>query len=146
MFLPKKIPTKIHRSVDDVHRGCGCNTSSDEEEGEGGEKKKKKKKGLKEKKEEDTSVPIEKCEEPAIVEEKKGFLDKIKDKLPGHSKKAEEVSPPSPPAMVAVSPSAAEEGEVKEKKGFLDKIKEKLPGYHPKTEEDKEKEKDKECA
>ncbi|PSR99532.1 phosphoprotein [Actinidia chinensis var. chinensis] len=91
-------------------------------------------------KKEDTSVPIEKCEESAPVEEKKGFLGKIKEKLPGHSKKPEDVPPPSPPAVVAVHP-AAEEGEVKEKKGFLVKMKEKIPGYYPKTEEDKEKEK-----
>lgn len=133
--------------------------SSDEEEGEGEEKKKKDKKGLKEKIEEkisgekeheDTTVPVEKHEEAHVVteaghpEDKKGFLDKIKGKLPGQHKKAEEVPPPPPPpsAEYAATEAASHEGEAKEKKGFLDKIKEKLPGYHPKTEEEKEKEKE----
>ncbi|KAG6390790.1 hypothetical protein SASPL_148535 [Salvia splendens] len=88
---------------------------------------------------EDTSVPVEKYEEH---EEKKGFLDKIKDKLPG-GKKTEEVAAPPPPAPVVADYS---EAEGKEKKGFLDKIKEKLPGYHPKSDEEKEKEKEKEGA
>lgn len=141
--------------------------SSDEEEGkEKKEKKdKKKKKGLKEEKkeekheEEDTSVPIEKYEEEAVVgqpEEKKGFIEKIKEKLPGQHKKTEEVVVATPPpAPVMVECYAAEEShqeggpeadQPKEKKGFLEKIKEKIPGYHPKTtspsEEEKEKEKD----
>lgn len=135
--------------------------SSDEEEGK--EKKdKKKKKGLKEKKEkheEDTSVPIEKYEEEAVAqpEEKKGFLDKIKEKLPGQHKKTEEavVAPPPPPPVVIECYAAEESSQAgheadqpKEKKGFLEKIKEKIPGYHPKSptgspsEEEKEKEKD----
>lgn len=127
-------------------------------------------------KEEDTAVPVEKVYEeehhhpapaPAPVvhyheeptdsptEEKKGFLEKIKEKLPGH-KKTEEVPvgaasheqhsddkhAAEPP--VAASYEAGEEP--KEKKGILEKIKEKLPGYHSKTEEDhkdiNEKEKD----
>ena len=78
--------------------------------------------------------------------EKKGFLDKIKDKLPG-GKKTEEVAVPPPPAPVVADYSATTpEAEGKEKKGFLDKIKEKLPGYHPKSDEEKEKEKEKEGA
>lgn len=116
--------------------------SSDEEEVEGEEKKKKKKKEKK-KKEEDTCVPVEKYDEAVLPapEEKKGFLEKIKEKLPGQHKKAEEVPPPPPPAEC--SPSAeTHEGEAKEKKGILEKIKEKLPGYHPKSEEEK---KDKDC-
>ncbi|KAM1387790.1 hypothetical protein ACFX2I_015993 [Malus domestica] len=125
-------------------------------------------------KEEDTAVPVEKVYEeehhhqaPAPVvhhheeptdyptEEKKGFLEKIKEKLPGH-KKTEEVPVAAasyeqqshdhhatePP--VVASYEAGEEP--KEKKGIMEKIKEKLPGYHSKTEEDhkdiKEKEKD----
>ena len=125
-------------------------------------------------KEEDTAVPVEKVYEeehhhqapPPVVhhheeptdsptEEKKGFLEKIKEKLPGH-KKTEEVPvgaasheqhsddkhAAEPP--VAASYEAGEEP--KEKKGILEKIKEKLPGYHSKTEEEhkdvKEKEKD----
>ena len=123
---------------------------------------------------EDTNVPVEKVYEeehhhqaPAPVvhhheeptdyptEEKKGFLEKIKEKLPGH-KKTEEFPVAaasyeeqshdhhaSEPPVVA-SYEAGEEP--KEKKGIMEKIKEKLPGYHSKTEEDhkdiKEKEKD----
>ncbi|KAK1273024.1 Dehydrin COR410 [Acorus gramineus] len=57
-------------------------------------------------------------------EEKKGFLEKIKDKMPGGTKKAEEAPVVSSEAAVVV----VQEGEGK--KGFLEKIKEKLPGYH----------------
>ncbi|TXG51958.1 hypothetical protein EZV62_021127 [Acer yangbiense] len=83
---------------------------------------------------------------PSTPEEKKGFMEKIKEKLPGQSKKAEEVSTtsPPPPAEHATPVTAVHEGEAaKEKKGIFEKIKEKLPGYHPKTEEEKEKEKEK---
>lgn len=103
---------------------------------------------------EDTNVPVhvEKHEEevahipaePAQTEEKKGFLDKIKEKLPGqYTKKGEEVPPPPPPSSTEYGASAlppAHEGEAKEKekKGILEKIKEKIPGYHPKPEEEKD--------
>ncbi|XWS14397.1 hypothetical protein CRYUN_Cryun35bG0005800 [Craigia yunnanensis] len=148
---------KKHTLLEKLHRSdSSSSSSSDEEEGEEGEKKKKKekKKGLKEKideklggekkeeiKHEDTTVPVEKCDEVVHPEsaEKKGFLEKIKEKLPGQQKKAEEVPPPPPPAeCFAAEPH---EAETKEKKGILEKIKEKLPGYHSKTEEEKEKEK-----
>lgn len=164
---------KLHRS------DSSSSSSSDEEECEDGEKKKKKKKPLKEtikekieehkeKKEEqkieDTHVPVEKYEEAPVAppigdcvtpvptpepEEKKGFMEKIKEKLPGGHKKTEEehgVTPPAPPVEAAppvVTHDA--EGEPKEKKGIFEKIKEKIPGYHSKSEEEKEKEKVKEC-
>ncbi|OMO91955.1 Dehydrin [Corchorus olitorius] len=75
-----------------------------------------------------TNIPTEN------PEEKKGFLDKIKEKLPGQHKKPEEgtahdVHPPA-------------EGEPKEK-GILEKIKEKIPGCHGhKTEDHLDKPKD----
>ncbi|KAI8549349.1 hypothetical protein RHMOL_Rhmol06G0018300 [Rhododendron molle] len=148
---------KFHRSD-----SASSSSSSDEEEGEEKKKEKKKKKELKEKKEkeekheEDTSVPIEKCEEEAVAqpEEKKGFLDKIKEKLPGQHKKTEEAAVAPPPVVIECyaaeesSPAGHEADQPKEKKGFLEKIKEKIPGYHPKSptsspsEEEKEKEKD----
>ncbi|MQK22184.1 hypothetical protein EI013_27860, partial [Escherichia coli] len=98
---------KKHSLLEKLHRSdSSSSSSSDEEEvGEDGEKRKRKKekKGLKEKiqgkvddkeekKHEDTAVPVEKVEvDPAHPDqEKKGFLDKIKEKLPGH-KKTEEV-------------------------------------------------------
>ncbi|XP_062098996.1 dehydrin COR47-like [Humulus lupulus] len=94
---------------------------------------------------------------PGNPEEKKGFLEKIKDKLPGQHKKEDVVatSPAPPPGVVhhdqpyssheTTTTATHHEGEAKEKKGILEKIKEKLPGYHPKTEtEEKEKEKEKE--
>nr|KJB14328.1 hypothetical protein B456_002G119600 [Gossypium raimondii] len=95
-------------------------------------------------KEEDSAVPVEKCDEAATVHhsetpEKKGFMEKIKDKLPGQHKKDEEVTTP-PPAAAAPTENDHHEGETKEKKGFLEKIKEKIPGYHSKTEDEKEKE------
>lgn len=96
---------------------------------------------------EETVVAVEKVEvDPAHPEEKKGFLDKIKEKLPGQHKKTEEVPPPpAPPASAEYgggSEATHHEGEAKEKKGIFEKIKEKLPGYHPKAEDEKEKEKE----
>ena len=87
---------------------------------------------------------MEKCDEVATVHhsetpEKKGFMDKIKDKLPGQHKKDEEDTT-QPPAAAAPIENDHHEGETKEKKGFLVKIKEKIPGYHSKTEDEKEKE------
>ncbi|XP_061362936.1 phosphoprotein ECPP44-like isoform X1 [Gastrolobium bilobum] len=147
---------KKHNILEKLHRSNSSSSSSSDEEGEDGEKKKKKKKekkGLKEKiegdhKHEDTTVPVEKVEvdyevDVAETEEKKGFLDKIKEKLPGH-KKTEEVTlttpTPPPPASSYEYGENTHEGEAKEKKGILEKIKEKLPGYHHKTEEEKQKE------
>ena len=108
-----------------------------------------------EKHEDDTHVPVEKYEEahpiptpeqphisevahPIAIpepEEKKGFMEKLKEKLPGGHKKAEEehVAPPPPTPVVEAH------DEDKEKKGIFEKIKEKIPGYHSKTEEEKEK-------
>lgn len=134
---------KKHTLLEKLHRSNSSSSSSsdEEEEGEGGEKKKKKKKdkiGGGGRKEEDTTVPIERVEVEADSEDKKGFLDKIKEKLPGQQKKQEEEVPVPPTSSEYDAPHAeAHEGE---KKGLLDKIKEKLPGYHPKTNEDKEKE------
>ncbi|OIW06231.1 hypothetical protein TanjilG_03856 [Lupinus angustifolius] len=156
---------KKHSLLEKLHRSdSSSSSSSDEEEiGEDGEKRKKKKekKGLKEKikekithdddkeekKHEDTTVPVEKVE--VDPEHQKGFLDKIKEKLPGQHKKTDEVA--VPPASSTVyggahtetdAGVAHHEGEAKEKKGLLEKIKEKIPGYHPKTGEEKEKEKE----
>jgi len=144
---PKKenLLHKLHRS------DSSSSSSSDEEEvEEGGVKKKKLKdkvkdkiKGNDKKTEEDTSIPVEKYSDAPQPEEKKGFMEKIKEKLPG-SKKTDEVAPPpatavAPPPVVAAEPTTPTE----EKKGFMEKIKEKLPGYHSKTEEEKEKEKEK---
>lgn len=69
-------------------------------------------------------------------EAKKGFMDKLKEKLPGHGKKPEDDS------AVAAAPVVAppvEEAHPAEKKGILEKIKEKLPGYHSKTVEEEKK-------
>ena len=66
----------------------------------------------------------------ANPDEKKGFLEKIKEKLPGGYKKAEE-HPAPPPAECTTADVPEHEVEAgKEKKGILEKIKEKLPGYH----------------
>ncbi|KAK9748495.1 hypothetical protein RND81_02G061500 [Saponaria officinalis] len=67
--------------------------------------------------------------EPPLDHEKKaGFLDKVKDKLPGGHNKADEHH---------VSADTSLEAEGKDKKGFLDKIKDKIPGLHSKTPEEK---------
>nr|CAA78515.1 dehydrin-cognate [Pisum sativum] len=132
---------KKHTSLlEKLHRSDSSSSSSSEEEGEDGEKRKKKKE---KKKKEDTSVPVEKVEVvegTTGTEEEKGFLDKIKEKLPGGHKKTEEVTTP-PPVVAAHVPTETtatttiHEGE---KKGILEKIKEKLPGYHAKTATDGE--------
>ncbi|KAG5018084.1 Dehydrin DHN1 [Glycine max] len=81
-------------------------TQPREEEGEDGEKRKKIEGDHHHHKEEDTSVPVEKVEvvTTAHSEEKKGFLDKIKEKLPGHKKteEAEATPPPSPPPVASL--------------------------------------------
>ncbi|KAL9238111.1 hypothetical protein vseg_012582 [Gypsophila vaccaria] len=132
-------------------------SSSDEEDDEEKKKKKREKKerkGLKEKlfgqkDEEYTSAPIEKpqvqevvIEKPQVQEvvhsepsnpedvEKKGFLDKIKDKLPGHKKADDQ------PEVVAET-VVVQEVEVEEKKGLMDRIKDKIPGFGSKVDEDK---------
>jgi hypothetical protein len=161
--------------LEKLHRSDSSSSSSSEEEvEEDGEKiRRKKKKGLKEKVEEkfsgekkeeevhviapteDTSIPIEKYDAPEVVvahdgevphpEEKKTFIEKIKEKLPGGHKKPEEsaAAPVAPAPVEAVptpAPAPVEEAEPspKEKKGILEKIKEKLPGYHKTDEEKKE--------
>lgn len=75
---------------------------------------------------------MEKCNEEnaeaASPGEKKGFLEKIKEKLPGqHKKDGENVQ-----TLPASDHSA--DGNTKEKKGIMDKIKEKLPGHHKNDE------------
>jgi len=120
---PKKenLLHKLHRS------DSSSSSSSDEEEvEEGGVKKKKLKdkvkdkiKGNDKKTEEDTSIPVEKYSDAPQPEEKKGFMEKIKEKLPG-SKKTDEVAPTpaaavAPPPVVAAEPTTPTE----EKKGFM---------------------------
>nr|QMX78313.1 DHN1 [Medicago sativa]UUZ30945.1 salt tolerant protein [Medicago sativa] len=140
---------KKHTSLlEKLHRSDSSSSSSSEEEVDG-ERRKKKKKEKKEKKE-DTSVPVEKVDvvdgTTASTEEKKGFLDKIKEKLPGH-KKTDDVTTP-PPVVVAPAVPSAEtttttaSHDQGEKKGILEKIKEKIPGYHPKTATEHEDNKD----
>ncbi|XP_021756500.1 dehydrin ERD14-like [Chenopodium quinoa] len=156
---------KFHRS----HSSSSSSSDEegdDEEKKRKKKEKKEKKQSLKENMQEklgghkdehdhETNVPIEKIHvqdhvhsEPSYPapehhhqeEEKKGgFLDKIKDKLPGqHKDKAEEheVVAPAEPSV---------EGD-KDKKGFLDKIKDKIPGFHSKNgaEEKKDHEEKKE--
>ncbi|RWV90363.1 hypothetical protein GW17_00047442 [Ensete ventricosum] len=153
---------KLHRSHSSSSNSLffivRVQSSDDEEEAEGEnkEKKKKKKKGLKEKikeklgceeeaqkpeVEEGTAEVVEKMQEETVKveatppEQEKGLLEKIKEKLPGHKKPADEApAPPSPGAACAGHGEEHEGDEVKEKKGILGRIMEKLPGFH-KTEE-----------
>lgn len=86
----------------------------------------------------ETSVPVEKHgeignAEPLHPEEKKGFLEKIKEKLPGHHNKAEEGAS----AEYAANRFSPED-EPKEKKGILEKIMDKLPVCHKNEEEEKQ--------
>ncbi|CAH2067541.1 unnamed protein product [Thlaspi arvense] len=128
---------KKHSLLEKLHRSDSSSSSSSEEEGEDGEKRKKNKKDKKKDKKKTTTTTEG---EVKTEEEKKGFMDKLKEKLPGHGKKPEDASPVAA-APVVVPP--VEEVHPAEKKGILEKIKEKLPGYHPKTgEEEKKKESD----
>ncbi|CAF1912197.1 hypothetical protein HID58_047536 [Brassica napus] len=120
---------KKHSLLEKLHRSDSSFSSSSEEEGEDGEKRKKKKDKKK------TATTAE--GEVKTEEEKKGFMDKLKEKLPGHGKKPEDASPAAP----VVAPPV-EEAHPAEKKGILEKIKEKLPGYHPKTVDEVKKEKE----
>lgn len=132
---------KKHSSLlEKLHRSDSSSSSSSEEEGEDGVRRKKKKD---KKKKEDTSVPVEKVEVvegTTGTEEKKGFLDKIKEKLPGHKKTEDVTTPPPVVAAPATVPTetTTTTGHEGEKKGILEKIKEKLPGYHAKTATDGE--------
>ncbi|CAE6150165.1 unnamed protein product [Arabidopsis arenosa] len=105
-------------------------SSSDEEAGENGEKKEKEKKNNKKK-----EVVADQCETEEKNKEKlpagishedgkeKGFMEKMKDKLPGgHHGKPEAHEP---------------HNEKGKEKGFMEKIKEKLPGH---TNDEKKKE------
>ncbi|KAA0872781.1 hypothetical protein EYC94_26055 [Enterobacter hormaechei] len=130
---------KKHSLLEKLHRSDSSSSSSSEEEDENGEKRKKKKKEKKvEKKQEDTSVPVEKVGVDVNTEEKKGFLEKIKEKFPGN-KKTDEVptttttAPPAPVPVSSETSTTHHENEGEAKKGILEKIKEKLPGYHAKT-------------
>ncbi|KFK34460.1 hypothetical protein AALP_AA5G148200 [Arabis alpina] len=117
--------------LEKLHRSGSSSSSSSEEEGEDGEKRKKKKDKKK--------IPTTTEGEVKTEEEKKGFMDKLKEKLPGHGKKPEDGSAVAA-APVVVPP--VEEAHPVEKKGILEKIKEKLPGYHAKTVEEEKKDKD----
>ncbi|CAH8386278.1 unnamed protein product [Eruca vesicaria subsp. sativa] len=118
---------KKHSLLEKLHRSDSSSSSSSEEEGEDGEKRKKKK---------DKKKIVTEGEVKTEEEEKKGFMEKLKEKLPGQGKKPEEASP-----APVVAPHV-EEAHPAEKKGILEKIKEKLPGYHPKTVEEEKKDKD----
>ncbi|KAL5698201.1 hypothetical protein ACHQM5_029271 [Ranunculus cassubicifolius] len=145
---------KLHRS----DSNSSSSSSSEEEVEEDGQKiKRKKKKGLKEKiaekvsgdkKEEaskveaveDTNVPIEKVE-ASHPEEKKTFMEKIKEKVSGGTHKSPVESAPvaveaPAPAPVAAEVHGTDASPKEEKKGIFEKIKEKMPGYH-KTEDEK---------
>ncbi|KAJ7978671.1 Dehydrin [Quillaja saponaria] len=124
---------KLHRSA------SNSSSSSDEEVEEGGVKKKKK--GLKEKvsgekedrydaERKETSGPVEQSSYVQEIhpDDKKGFMEKIKENIPGHHKKAEED---------ALVDNHSVQGEQKDSKGILEKIKDKIPGYHKNEDEKK---------
>jgi len=86
----------------------------------------------------DTSIKVEKVDETVKLEEvsphdeeKKGFMEKIKDKLPGHKKPTEEVHA----TMTTVASEEVNSPDGKEKKGILGKIMEKIKGPEQKDGE-----------
>ncbi|CAH8342245.1 unnamed protein product [Eruca vesicaria subsp. sativa] len=114
-------PSLLHK----LHRSNSSSSSSSEEEGEDGVKRKKEKK-----------------KKTVEGDEKKGVMEKIKEKLPGHSEKPEDSQVVNTEAAVPVTEETAVHPE--EKKGILEKIKEKLPGYHAKSTGEEEEKKEKE--
>ncbi|KAL3722770.1 hypothetical protein ACJRO7_035040 [Eucalyptus globulus] len=105
-------------------RRSHSNSSSSGDEEEGREKKKKKEAAKEELEHKITdeeleaggelekeSIPVQKPDEAMHPEEKKGIMEKIKEKLPGHRKDEEDALECAP-----------------EKKGILEMIKEKIPG------------------
>ncbi|XP_062219863.1 dehydrin COR410-like [Phragmites australis] len=78
----------------------------------------------------DNAVVVQKIEDDVKTEEeKKGLLDKIKERLPGGHKKPEDAAAP---AAHAPSPHTEDVSspDGKEKKGLLGKIMDKIPGYN----------------
>lgn len=90
-------------------------------------------------------IPMDNCPAPnenATHEEDKkiGFMDKIKEKLPGHHNKTDQEVAVNAPAAHTTLDEQVHGGETKDqKKGLLDKIKEKLPGHGHKNNDDEEK-------
>ncbi|GFS46421.1 cold-regulated 47 [Actinidia rufa] len=129
---PEKEEEEKHGLAEKLHRSDSSSSSSSDEEfkGEGAEKEEEKE-GFKGKddgedirrekeekhEEECTSIPIE-IDQP---EEKKGFLQRIKEKLPGQYKKTEE----------ATLPASECEGEPKEKKGIFGEDQREAPWVPP---------------
>ncbi|KAG9130461.1 hypothetical protein Leryth_004419, partial [Lithospermum erythrorhizon] len=123
-----------------------CLQSSDEEVEEGGERKRKKKKGLieniKEKlsgekegeakhdMQDTTPQNINEVDNDEAALDKKGFLDKLIEKLPGHHNT-------EAATQITANPDDNEHNNTThpEKKGILEKIKENLPGHHENSED-----------
>ncbi|KAL8109709.1 uncharacterized protein LOC141671088 [Apium graveolens] len=146
--LEERKEEQKHNLAEELHHTRKNSSSSSDEEGR---ERKKKKNGLKEKikdkvttgNEEDTEHQnartfVEECNEEGKAEalqpeEKRGFIEKIKEILPGQYKNAEEGT------MKPKSNSEADgNNETMEKKGFMEKIKDKLPGALKNGEEKKE--------
>jgi len=147
---------KKHSLLEKIYRDhSSSSSSSSDEDNEEKKEKKRKKKGLKEKIKEKQHTDHEAVMEEVLAvtpeadgtavvvetvvpdEENKGFVEKIKEKLPGHPKKTAEEAVAEEEVTVAPPPPAVEhEGE---KKSFIEKIKEKLPGYHKSNGEVEEK-------
>ncbi|CAN6246632.1 unnamed protein product [Urochloa humidicola] len=90
----------------------------------------------------DHATVVQKVEDdapPAPEEEKKGLLDKIKEKLPGGHKKPEDAAA-APAGVHAPAPAPHVEDvsspDGKEKKGLLGKIMDKIPGYNKASADD----------
>ncbi|KAF9601927.1 hypothetical protein IFM89_024241 [Coptis chinensis] len=147
LSVPEKVEEKKQGEeskpgfVEKLHRSNSSSSSSSDEENAQGEKKKK---GLKEKltkkkvtagdhKEEDKIQHGEGLTQPEETEEKKGFMEKIKEKIPAKDKKADE-----PAVVYHPTETKFPEDEAKEHKGIMEKIKEKLPGHNQNGEEKKE--------
>ncbi|KAF4382847.1 hypothetical protein G4B88_021630 [Cannabis sativa] len=157
-FLKKKENDKPQQPQEEVakkdqhHQSRDADSSSSSSDEEDGNGEKRKKKGLKDKikerisgkKEGEHTDDVHATEiktnnhienEKTVNPEEKGFLEKIKDKLPGQHKKAENHGAN---AECGAEGHKSHDDESKEKKGIFEKIKEKLPVGHKEEERAKE--------
>ncbi|XP_074286202.1 uncharacterized protein LOC141611534 [Silene latifolia] len=145
---PVEVENK-HDGIVAIPRSYSSSSSDEEGDDEEKKQKKKEKKGLKDKlmdklpghKDEVVEEPHVPIEEPHVQEvvysdfsepphteedpEKKGLLDKIKEKLPGQDKTDDHHADEAVPVVI----EPAVEGD-KDYKGLLDKMKEKIPGQN----------------
>lgn len=72
----------------------------------------------------------EEDEEGGRRRKKKGIMQKIKDKLPGHSSDKDKATAAHSASTQETTKGSTTVEQQHENKGFMDRIKDKLPGHH----------------